>query len=308
VLARTGVVTLLFLCAGLRAQEGSARFTGAANLVVLHLAVTDSRGVYVTGLAKDAFVVREDGQPQQISFFTPDDIPVTAGLLFDNSSSMTMLREIAVAGGAAYVGASRTGDEIFGLTFTEVVRPVLPPASPFTNDPDVMRAALEAALTARGRTALFDAIMVGIEHSARGRPRRKVLVLTSDGGDNASTATQAEVIARTQASNVTIYTVTLIDPVARDGNPRLLKELARSTGGQSFRPRGETETADAFRRIAEDVHHAYTVGYVPVRPPDGTFRRLQVGVNAPRGQRLEVRTRTGYLAAASQHPESRRGR
>ena len=299
------IVTLLFLCADLRAQEGGARFTGTANLVVLHLAVTDGRGSYVTGLGRDAFSVREEGRAQQVSFFTSDDVPVTAGLLIDNSSSMATLRDLAVEGGAAYVKASRPGDEVFALTFTEVVRPVLPRETPFTGDPAVMRAALDAALRARGRTALFDAILSGLEYGARGTHRRKVLVLTSDGGDNASAATMADVLARTQASNVTIYTVTLVDPVARDGNPRLLKDLAQSTGGRSFRPRDATGTADALRQIAADVHHAYTLGYVPLRPPDGTFRRVQVTATSPRGQRLDVRTRTGYLAALPQRAESR---
>ncbi len=302
---RSGIVALLFLCAGVRAQESGARFTGTANLVVLHLAVTDSRGEYVTGLAREAFAVQEDGRPQQLSLFAADDVPVTAGLLIDNSTSMMMLRDVAVAAGAAYVDASRPGDEVFALTFTEVVRRVLPAAMPFTNDPAVMRTALDAAMTARGRTALFDAIVAGLEYGAKGTHRRKVLIIASDGGDNASSATSADVIARTQASNVTIYTVTLFDPVARDGNPRLLKELAQSTGGRSFRPRGATETTDVLRHIAKDVHHAYTLGYVPGRPPDGSFRRLQVTAKSPRGQRLDVRTRTGYLAAAPQTAQVR---
>ena len=307
-LGRTGIVALLFLCAGIRAQESSARFTGTANLVVLHLSVTDAEGTYVTGLGRDAFAIHEDGQPQEITFFTPDDIPVTAGLIIDNSSSMAMLRGRVIEGSTAYVGASRADDEVFALTFTEVVRPVLPQLAPFTNSPDVMRAALGTALTARGRTALFDAIMSGLEYCARGTHRRKVLIVTSDGGDNASLATAADITAKTRTSNVTIYTVTLIDPVERDANPRLLKELALSTGGQSFRPRGASEATRVLQQIATDVHRAYTVGYVPTRPPDDTFRHVQVTVKSPRGQRLQVRTRAGYLAGVQKSAESRHGR
>jgi VWFA-related protein len=132
--------------------------------------------------------------------------------------------------------------------------------------------------------------------------------VVSDGGDNASRTTFDEVMTRTQASNVVIYTVALIDPATDDGNPRLLERLARASGGDAFVPRTADEIGEVLRHIARDIRHAYTLGYVPAEgAEDGAFRRIELEVRAPDRRRLTVRTRAGYLAATPTEARSRSG-
>jgi Ca-activated chloride channel family protein len=260
------------------------------------VSVTDKKGRVVDGLTSQSFSVLENRRPQPIAFFGSDELPVTAGLILDNSISMFGVIDQLVAAASAFAEASDPRDEIFALAFNEYVRPALPAATPFTNDSAVLRDALVDVITARGRTALFDAIRSALNYAARGRHTRKVLIIVSDGGDNASTATFADALALTQASNVVIYGVVLADPVSRDAKPDVMKRLAAGTGGQVFTPRSVRELGDVLRRIATVIRQTYTVGYVPASPLDGTFRRLQVVVKAPDGRTLVVRTREGYLA------------
>jgi Ca-activated chloride channel family protein len=290
------VAALLLPCAVAHAQE-PLRFSGGTDLVVLHVSVTDKRGRAVSGLPREAFAVLEERRPQQISFFSSEDLPVTAGLVIDNSISMFAARDLLIAGAVAFVDASHPGDEIFALAFNEHVRSALPPEMPFTSDPVRLREALTDVITTRGRTGLYDAISAALEYTSRGVHRRKVLVLVSDGGDNASRTTLADVVARTQASNVVIYAVTIVDPASTDAKPKVMKRLAEDTGGQVFSPRSAREIDDALRRVAADIRKGYTIAYVPAVPADDVFRRLRVVVAAPGRDNLVVRTRSGYLAA-----------
>jgi VWFA-related protein len=270
--------------------------------VVLHVTVKDRRGAYVSGLPQEAFSVVEDGRAQTVRFFTDTDTPVTVGLLVDSSASMHPNRRVVIAGATSFVEASSPRDEIFGLAFNENVYPVLPPTAPFTNDATVLSAALEHHVTARGRTALYDAISTGVSYLSQGTRERKVLVVLSDGGDNASRATQEASVRKALASNAVIYTIALIIPGARDANPALLKELAQASGGESFRPDTDApqEIAEALGRIARDIRHTYTIGYTSTNTArDGAFRRVRVVVQAPPGRPLVVRSRAGYLAGAT---------
>jgi hypothetical protein len=190
----------------------------------------------VSGLPPEAFGVVEDGRAQTVRFFADTDTPVTVGLLVDSSASMHPNRRVVIAGATSFAEASSPRDEIFALAFNEDVYSALPPAAPFTNDSTVLRAALEHYVTARGRTALYDAISTGVDYFARGTPERKVLVVLSDGGDNASHATKEASVRKALASNAVIYTIALVLPGVHDANPALLKELAQASGSESFRP------------------------------------------------------------------------
>ena len=126
--------------------------------------------------------------------------------------------------------------------------------------------------------------------------QRQVLVVVSDGGDNASAASFEQVLTKLQVSNTVVYTIGLIDPLERDGKPKRLKQLAEATGGEAFQPDDRRQVADAMRDIAQDIRSAYTIGYVPTNTVrDGRFRRIRVMVRAPDGRDLSVRTRRGYL-------------
>jgi VWFA-related protein len=244
---RVVLLAMLLPCAMLAHAQELPRFSIATDLVVLHVSVTDKKGRVVDGLTSQSFSVLENRRPQAITFFGSDQLPVTAGLILDNSISMFGVIDQLVAAASAFAEASDSRDEIFALAFNEYVRPALPAGMPFTNDSAVLRDALAGVISARGRTALFDAIRSGLNYAARGRHTRKVLVIVSDGGDNASTATFADALALTQASNVVIYGVVLADPVSRDAKPDVMKRLADGTGGQVFTPRSVRELSDVLR-------------------------------------------------------------
>jgi VWFA-related protein len=206
-------------------------------------------------------------------------------------------RPLVIAGATSFAAASHPQDEIFALAFNERVRPALPAVDPFTSESAVLRAALERTIAARGRTALYDAIVAGVDYLGRGTRQRKVLVVLSDGADNASRATREAAVRQAQASNAAIYTIALVDPAARDANPKLLRELAQESGGESFQPDDPAEIAAAFDHIAMDIRRTYTLGYIPTNAVhDGSFRKVRVVVTAPPGKPLLVRSRAGYVA------------
>lgn len=294
------VTTVAALEGGSGAQLPDAQapvFSSRAELVVVHVTVTDRRGAYVTALPREAFRISEDGAPQRMDFFSGEDSPVTVGFLVDSSGSMREGRERVIAAATAFAEACNNQDEIFAIAFNEYVRPALPPSMPFTSDAGVFRLALAGAMGAQGRTAMYDAISNGLSYIGKGHHSRRVLVVVGDGGDNASTKTFDHVLKEAQASNAAIYTVGIIDPLERDANPGLLRRLADATGGASFFPGGVDDVGDVLQKIADDIRHSYTLGYVSTNSArDGKFRRIRVVVNDPDRRSLRVRARDGYRA------------
>jgi len=193
------------------------QFSSRTDLVVLNLSVRDRKGAYVPALTADAFEVLENQQVQPIQFFITQDAPVTVGLLIDSSGSMFGNRDLVIAAAASFAENSNPDDEIFALSFSDAVSAVLPQSEPFTSDPDVLRRAMTTSITPHGRTALYDAVVAGLDYLERGTRERKVLVIVSDGGDNASRTTAEQVLRQTQGSNVVVYSVGLVDELARRG-------------------------------------------------------------------------------------------
>jgi Ca-activated chloride channel family protein len=283
--------------AGITTGQDRPVFSAKSDLVVLHVTVKDKKGKYVTDLPEDAFVVTEDGRQQSIRFFAAEDSPVTVGLLIDSSSSMLPNRDRVIAAATAFAESSHPDDELFALAFNETVQPALPPDGPFTSSAVALRRAVTRVIHPRGRTALFDAIAAGLEYVGHGRHERKVLVVVSDGGDNASRLTFEDVLTKAEASNVFIYTMAVVDPLERDANPKLLKKIARATGGEAFAPANSAKITAVLQRIARDIRHAYTIGYVSSNETrDGSFRKIRVTVQTRDRRALVVKTREGYLA------------
>jgi len=278
------------------AQGNEVRFRSGTDLVVLHVAVRDRRGAFLEHLPKSAFSVLEDGRPQHIETFTTQDVPVTVGLVVDASVSMWAVRDRVIAAVETFAATSHPDDELFALAFNEHVTAALPESAPFTSDPAVLKNALSAAVNARGKTALYDAVSNGLDYLDKGSRERKVLVLISDGGDNASRTSFQDVLQRTQTSNVVIYAVALPDPADPDANPKILRELARTSGGQMIQPSDARDVSRSLTQIALDIRHVYTVGYAPARAADDSYRRITVNVAPPDRQRVTVRTRAGYRA------------
>lgn len=282
-------------------EQPAPVFKAAAELVVLHVSVRDRSGRYITGLDRDAFTVIDDGKPQTLSMFSADDVPASVGLLIDNSNSMRPNRERVIASAVELVKHSYPKDEIFVLTFNEEVRRAWGPSITGETDPGRFASAMSAAIVARGMTAIYDAILAGLQRLAGGMHSRQVLIAVSDGDDNASKASRDEVLKQVPQSDATIYTIALIDPLTREGNPGLLRRLARATGGESYQPRRVEDISEAFDEIARDIRSAYTLAYAPTTATAGKSddqrrrRTVRVYVRAKDGRALRVRTRDGYF-------------
>jgi Ca-activated chloride channel family protein len=295
---------ILLLCvfaalAAPAAQEppGKPDFSTQSELVVLHVAVKDRKGGYVGGLGQDAFRVLEDKRPQQISFFNNQDAPVTVGLIIDASGSMAPNRNMVIAASMAFTRAMNPQDEFFVMGFNEQIHTPLPAEKPFTNSEPALRVALAQAIKARGQTAVYNAVDAGLDYVQKGGFERQVLIVLSDGGDNASNMSRAQVVANAQASNAVIYTIALVDPLDTEADPGFLKQLSESTGGVAFRPRSAADIEDILQRVARDIRNMYTIGYVPsdeaARVARGeALRRVAVDVRLPTGEKLAVRTRS----------------
>jgi VWFA-related protein len=234
--------------------------------------------------------------PQRIRLFSNEDIPVTVGLVVDHST--TMRPKIAEVSAAArtFVRSSNPQDQMFVVNFNEKVSLGLPAAIRFTDS----TAELESAITiehAGGQTALYDAIAKALEELQAGSRDKKVLIVVSDGGDNASARKLAHVMKLAGQSSAIIYTVGVFDQDDPDRNPGVLKHLAQATGGEAFFPGLIGEVVPICERIARDIRHQYTIGYVPLNPArDGAYRAIRVLVRARGHEGLSVRTRTGYIA------------
>jgi Ca-activated chloride channel family protein len=209
----------------------------------------------------------------------------------------------------AFTKAMNPQDEFFVFGFNEHIHTPLPADKPFTNSEPILRVALVQAIKARGQTAIYDALNAGIEYVEKGGFERQVLIVLSDGGDNASGTTRARVLAKAQASNAVIYTIALVDPLDPEADPGFLKQLSESTGGVAFRPKSAAEIEGILQRVARDIRNMYTIGYVPsdevvTRAASGEvkepLRRVAVDVRLPTGQKLAVRTRRAYLAGAEE--------
>ena len=264
--------------------------------MVLPVVVTDKQGRYVSDLPGDQFTIYDNGRRVPIALFTNEDTPVTVGLIVDASGSMApKIGEVVVAT-LRFARLSNPEDELFAVRFNDDVQDVMP-IPPFLLAGDI--ANLEKAVTSirpDGRTALYDGVMDGLDHLAAGTRARRVLIVISDGGDNASAATLEAVLTRARASNAAIYTIGIFDADDMDKNPGVLKSLATTTGGERFLPRSAGELLTACERIAREIRGGYTIGYVPPAR-DGAYHRVRVEIDrSPR--KLNVRTRPGYFAAA----------
>ena len=275
-----------------------------ADLVVLHVAIRDRESRFVPGLTAQQFKIYEDGVLQTIRFFSHEDRPATIGLVIDNSGSMRAKRRDVIAASLAFIRASNPENELFITNFNEAVWPGLPPSMPFTMDSPLLEVVLSRTL-ARGQTALYDAISAALDHLKNGANSRQVLVVVSDGRDNASVTRLDQVLRRAQEAHAVIFTLGLFDELSYDRNPDVLKRLAAVTGGERYLPRHAAEASSILERIARDIRNTYDIGYESTNPKrDGKFRRIDVGVNSGDGERLRARARTGYIVPAD--PERQR--
>jgi Ca-activated chloride channel family protein len=294
----------LFLAAAAFSQIPSPgrefKISTDVNLVLLDVSVKRAKGGYASGLTQENFQIYENGTPQKITEFASADIPVAVGLVFDDSGSMRSKRRDVIAAGLVFVGASNPLDQIFVVNFNDKVRRGLPDAIPFTDNINLLRAALSKD-PAEGQTALYDAVAFALRHLESGRRDKKALMVVSDGGDNISTHTLKELMELILESHATLYTVGICAPDDPDRNPHVLERMARVSGGECFLPGSPDEVDSICRQIAKDIRNRYTIGYIPVHGGNkSALRKIHVVATAPDTGKLVVRTRTSYLLPAGE--------
>ena len=269
------------------------------DLVTLTLTVTDLYGRYVSGLTKDAFQITDNNQLQDITYFSDSDTPISLGIIFDVSGSMTG-EKITRARNALqkFINSSHPSDEYFLIAFNTRAQLLLDR----TRNADAVLDRLQL-VQPKENTALYDAVYLGLERVTRGSHQKRAMLIISDGQDNSSRYNFGEVRRLMKESDVVTYAVGIID--GRDASSALgmqgqafLDELTSVTGGKSFYPSTNIEMDEIFERIALELRYQYSIGYTPTDfQPDGKWRKVKVKVKPPRGMpRLTVRSREGYYA------------
>ena len=286
------------------AAQGPAPYQISVNvdLVVLNATVRDGKGRFASDLSEQDFQVYEDGVRQTIRLFRHEDIPVTVGLVVDHSGSMRPKLRDVIAAARTFVQSSSPDEQMFVVNFNENVTLGLPDDLPFSNRPEDLGNAIANAPTT-GMTALYDAVFEARKRLPAGGPEKKVLIVNSDGGDNASAHTLADVLTMASQSTTLVYTIGIFDESDPDRNPDVLRRLAAVTGGEAFFPSEYKEVVAICERIARDIRNQYTIGYLSsgaARP--GAYLSIRVAAGAAGHGKLSVRARSGYIAGGESRP------
>jgi Ca-activated chloride channel family protein len=268
------------------------------NLVVLHTTVLDDRGRFADGLKQDNFRVLEDKVEQKLSVFKREDVPVSMGLVIDNSGSMRDKRPRVNQAAITLVEASNPQDEAFVVNFNDDF--YLDLDKDFTNSIPELKEALER-IDSRGSTALYDAIIGSLDHVKKGSKDKKVLLIVTDGEDNTSHSSLEKTVREIQKTDTVIYTIGLLSEESKKSAKRAkraLEEIAKASGGLAYFPENVEDVRNICEQVAHDIRNQYTLAYYPTNiKRDGTFRAVQVEVIPPRGRgKLVARTRNGYYA------------
>jgi Ca-activated chloride channel family protein len=287
-------------------QEGTPTGEGPVivntDLVTLTVTVTDQYGRYVSGLQQNAFKVFDDKEEQEITYFSDDDAPVSVGIVFDLSGSMSGDKIVRARQALSrFIETSHNSDEYFLIGFNNRAQLLMER----TRDGDAVLNKLTFVQT-KGQTALYDACYLGVEKVQRGAHPKRAIILISDGQDNDSRYTFSEVRKLLKESDVVLYGIGILggsdpgSPLGMEGQS-ILDELSSVSGGKAFFPNSAAEMDEIFERIALELRHQYSIGYRPKSfTNDGKWHKLKVKVTPPRGlPRLFVRSREGYYAVTN---------
>ncbi len=270
------------------------------NLVMVNVTVTDPYDRIVTGLDEGNFQVYDERVPQHIATFSTEDAPISVGLIFDSSGSMGDKIQKSKEAALQFFKTSNPQDEFMLINFSDRPNLITGFTSKFENLQDRL-----LFVKSGGRTALLDAIYLGLSEMKKGTTNRKALLVISDGGDNHSRYTERDIKKAVRESDVQIYAVGIFEPLAsrgrtpeEAGGPSLLAELAEVSGGRMFSVEDPNELPDIAEKISIELRNQYVIGYKPsnlIR--DGRWRRIKVKLNPPKGlPPLQVYARTGYYA------------
>ena len=279
------------------ASHPDARLRVDVNLVQVPVTVTDPMNRIVTGLEKENFAVTDNNVPQTIRYFSSEDAPITIGVVFDLSGSMTSKFARARKALTEFLRTSNPQDEFFVVGFND--RPSV--IVDYTSDVDDVEARM-VMLKPENRTALIDAVYLGVDHLRQARYDRKALLIISDGGDNRSRYTQNELERVVREAGIQIYSIGIFDNYApspeEQMGPELLKEICEMTGGRLFTVSNPNDLEDIAERISAELRNQYVLAYSPTEPKhDGSWRKLRVRLTPPPGlPLLTVHFREGYYA------------
>ena len=270
------------------------------NLVVLHTTVLDDRQRFADGLKAENFRVFEDKAEQKLSVFKREDVPVSMGLVIDNSGSMRDKRPKVNEAAITLVQASNPQDEAFVVNFNDDF--YLDLDKDFTSSIPELKEALER-IDSRGSTALYDAIIGSLDHLKKGSRDKHVLLIVTDGEDNSSHYSLEKTIREIQKTDTVIYTIGLLSQESKKSAKkakRALEDIAKASGGVAYFPENAEDVHNLCQQVAHDIRNQYTLAYYPSNSRrDGSFRTVTVEVIPPRGRgKLVARTRNGYYAPA----------
>jgi Ca-activated chloride channel homolog len=283
-------------------------FKAETRLVVLHATVLDKDKHLVMDLAKDDFKVFEDNVEQQIRDFKREDIPVSVAILIDNSGSMREKRAKVAAAALTFVQTSNPQDEVFIVNFNDEAFL----DQDFTDNINLLKDGLEKYDT-RGGTAFYDALQMSIDHLKEGAKRtKKVVLVVTDGEDNASRATLEQLVKYVHESDAVVYTVGLLgeeNPHSAKIAKKALDAVSEASGGAAFFPKNVNDVEGIASRIAHDIRNQYVLTYKPINAvEDGSYRAVAVKAESKTHGKLFVRTRTGYYAAREAATSASAGR
>jgi Ca-activated chloride channel family protein len=270
------------------------------TVVQIPVTVQDPLGRFVTGLEKKDFRVFEEKIEQEVQYFASEDAPISVGLIFDTSGSMGSKLEKSRQAVAQFFRTTNPEDEFFLVEFND--RPEL--VSPFTTSLEEIQNKLTFTQS-KGRTALLDAVYLGLHTMKKGRNARKALLIISDGGDNSSRYTESEIKNLVREADVQIYAIGIFESGAGRGRtaeelagPGLLSEISEQTGGRAFAVDNLNELPDIAAKIGIELRNQYLVGYTPKNSArDGKYRKVTVKLVQPRGlPPLKAFWRLGYYA------------
>ena len=295
-----GILLLAGIAAFAQAQAPPALqndvplYRADARLVVLHASVVDKNGRLLTNIPQSAFKIFEDGVEQPLRLFRREDVPVSMGIIVDNSGSMSSKKAKVAAAALDLVKQSNPEDEVFIVNFNDDAHF----DQPLTNDIKKLQAAL-ARMEARGGTAMRDALSKSIDYVKKnGKKDKKVLVVITDGNDNSSDISLEVLLRQAHDSEVLIYSIGLLnEEEAREARSakRALKSLADASGGLDYYPKSLSDVEEITPRVAHEIRNQYILGYTSSNQVfDGSFRQIKVTVTG--FGRPTVRTRNGYYA------------
>jgi len=280
-------------------QSAGPTFRADTNLVVIPVAVTDPLNRFVLGLQKDAFQVFEDGVEQTVAHFSGEDAPLSVGLVFDESGSMDYKFRTSREAASQFLKTLNADDEAFLVEFGDSAKLSVG----FTAHTEEIQSVLKNAQPA-GLTAMLDAIDTGLRQMKQAKNPRKAIVIVSDGGDNHSQYTAAQIESLVREADVQVYAMGVFEPSIRltpeeISGPRLLSEIASQTGGRAFAAAISSDLPSVAARIAVELRNQYVLAYYPANPArDGKYRKVEVKLSPPRGlaSPLKPHWRLGYYA------------